>query len=109
MCPVPRSVPVLVFPDAEPFHQILGALKFGMKTVLLPFEPGDVLHRHAEERQGGKVLLYTCKEITTYMCRHYIYFDLIPRKHGCRPKSHNHRAKTIIKVESAATDLNDDG
>lgn len=37
---------MLVLPDAEPFDQILGALKFGMKTVLLPFEPGHVLHRH---------------------------------------------------------------
>lgn len=38
--------PVLVLPDAEPFDQILGALKFGMKTVLLTFEPGNILHRH---------------------------------------------------------------
>lgn len=37
---------MLVLPDAEPFDQILGALKFGMKTVLLPFEPGHVLHCH---------------------------------------------------------------
>lgn len=38
--------PVFVLPDAEPFDQILGALKFGMKTVLLTFEPSHVLHRH---------------------------------------------------------------
>lgn len=37
---------MLVLPDAEPFDQILGALKFGMKTVLLPFEAGHVLHCH---------------------------------------------------------------
>lgn len=40
---------MLVFPDAEPFDQVLGALKFGMKTILLPFEPSHVLHRHAEK------------------------------------------------------------
>lgn len=38
--------PVLVLPDAEPFDQILGALQFGMKTVLLAFEPSHILHRH---------------------------------------------------------------
>lgn len=38
--------PVLVLPDAEPFDQILGALKFGMKAVLLTFEPSHILHRH---------------------------------------------------------------
>lgn len=38
--------PVFVLPDAEPFDQILGALKFGMKTILLSFEPSHVLHRH---------------------------------------------------------------
>lgn len=38
--------PVLVLPDAEPFDQVLSALKLGMKTVLLPFEPRHVLHRH---------------------------------------------------------------
>lgn len=40
---------MLVFPDAEPFDQVLGALKFGMKTILLPFEPSHVLHRHTEK------------------------------------------------------------
>lgn len=44
-------VPVLVLPDAEPFDQILGALKFGVKTVLLTFEPGNILHRHTEDRE----------------------------------------------------------
>ena len=39
---------MFVLPDAEPLDQILGALKFGMKTVLLPFEPSHILHRHAE-------------------------------------------------------------
>lgn len=39
---------MLVLPDAEPFDQILGALKFGMKTILLPFEPRHILHRHTE-------------------------------------------------------------
>lgn len=39
---------MFVFPDAEPFDQILGALQFGMKTILLPFEPSHVLHRHTE-------------------------------------------------------------
>lgn len=38
--------PVLVLPDAEPFDQILGALKFGMKTILLPFKPSHILHGH---------------------------------------------------------------
>lgn len=37
---------MLVLPDAEPFDQILCALKFGMKTVFLPFEPRDILHCH---------------------------------------------------------------
>lgn len=39
---------MLVLPDAEPFDQILGALKFGMKTILLPFKPSHILHGHTE-------------------------------------------------------------
>lgn len=38
--------PVLVLPDAEPFDKVLSALKFGMKTVLLPLEPRHILHCH---------------------------------------------------------------
>lgn len=37
---------MLVFPDAEPFDQILGALQFGVKTIFLSFKPGHILHRH---------------------------------------------------------------
>lgn len=40
--------PVLVFPDAEPFDQILGALQFGVKAIFLPLEPGHILHRHKD-------------------------------------------------------------
>lgn len=39
-------LPVLILPNAEPFDQVLGALQFGMETILLPFEPSHVLHRH---------------------------------------------------------------
>lgn len=38
--------PVFIFPDAEPFNQILGALEFGVKAIFLPFESGHILHRH---------------------------------------------------------------
>lgn len=40
---------MFIFPDAEPFNQILGALEFGVKAIFLPFESGHVLHRHAEK------------------------------------------------------------
>lgn len=43
-------LPVLVFPDAEPFDQILGALQFGVKTIFLPLEPGHILHRHTDTK-----------------------------------------------------------
>lgn len=43
-------LPVLVLPDAEPFDQVLSALQFGMKTVLLPLEPRHVLHRHTKNK-----------------------------------------------------------
>lgn len=39
---------VFVLPDAEPLHQVLGALQFRMKAVLLTFEPGNVLHGHKD-------------------------------------------------------------
>lgn len=41
---------MLVLPDAEPFDQVLSALKFGMKTVLLPLEPRHILHCHTKNR-----------------------------------------------------------
>lgn len=44
-------LPVLVLPDAKPFDQILSALKFGMKTVLLPLEPRHILHRHTTKAE----------------------------------------------------------
>lgn len=40
---------MFIFPDAEPFNQILGALEFGVKAIFLPFESGHILHRHAEK------------------------------------------------------------
>lgn len=40
---------MFIFPDAEPFNQILGALEFGVKAIFLPFESGNILHRHAEK------------------------------------------------------------
>lgn len=46
-------LPVLVFPDAEPFDQILGALQFGVKTIFLPLEPGHILHRHTDTKTTG--------------------------------------------------------
>lgn len=42
-------LPVFIFPDAEPFNQILGALEFGVKAIFLAFESGHILHRHAEK------------------------------------------------------------
>lgn len=47
-------VPVFIFPDAEPFHQILGALEFGVKAIFLPFESGHILHRHAGKKGRNK-------------------------------------------------------
>ena len=41
------TIPVFVFPDAEPLHEVLGALEFGVQTVLLTFEPRHVLHGDA--------------------------------------------------------------
>ena len=40
------KVPVLVLPDVEPFDQVLGALKFGVETILLTFEPRHIFHGH---------------------------------------------------------------
>lgn len=40
---------MFIFPDAEPFNQVLGALEFGVKAIFLPFESGHILHRHAEK------------------------------------------------------------
>lgn len=40
---------MFIFPDAEPFNQILGALEFGVKAIFLPFESGHILHRHTEK------------------------------------------------------------
>lgn len=44
-----RPLPVFIFPDAEPFNQILGALEFRVEAIFLPFESGHVLHCHAEK------------------------------------------------------------
>lgn len=49
-----HSIPVFIFPDAEPFYQILGALEFGVKAIFLPFESGHILHRHAEKKGETK-------------------------------------------------------
>lgn len=40
--------PVLVLPDAEPLDQVLGALEFGVKTILLTFEPRHILHGYKD-------------------------------------------------------------
>lgn len=40
---------MFIFPDAEPFNQILGALEFGVEAIFLAFESGHILHRHAEK------------------------------------------------------------
>lgn len=39
---------MLVLPDAEPLDQVLGALEFGVETILLTFEPRHVLHGHKD-------------------------------------------------------------
>lgn len=45
---------MFIFPDAEPFNQILGALEFGVKAIFLPFESCHILHRYAEKKRWNK-------------------------------------------------------